>query len=195
MSLCLFDRNAGLRECLAEELDRRPDMVKRLRITIETEMPEPHPTWVTSYVSPANSFGYMDGGIDWAYCLRFPGIAELVQQAIAKRNFGELLVGEAMEVDFSENVRLVVSPTMRVPMALPPDTINPYLATRAAIRLWERSNAAILNMPGMGTGWGKLDPRQAAHQMALGIQHGMFGPDGWSMPHKEIVGQLELANV
>lgn len=51
-----------------------------------------------AYVSPANSFGIMDGGIDIALAARFPLVESRVQDAIALR--GEPLpVGHCLVVD------------------------------------------------------------------------------------------------
>ncbi|MBC8143190.1 MAG: Appr-1-p processing protein, partial [Armatimonadetes bacterium] len=47
-------------------------------------------------VSPANSFGFMDGGIDLLYSRHFGWEIETrVQSAITARHHGELLVGAA----------------------------------------------------------------------------------------------------
>ncbi len=45
-------------------------------------------------VSPANSFGFMNGGIDLLYSQYFGWhVQERLQQAIKTRHYGELLVG------------------------------------------------------------------------------------------------------
>lgn len=47
-------------------------------------------------VSPANSFGFMDGGIDALYSQRFGWkVQERLQELIRARHHGELLVGAA----------------------------------------------------------------------------------------------------
>ena len=81
-------------------------------------------------VSPANSFGFMDGGIDATYRTHFgPEIQERVQRVIVERHHGELLVGAADLVETGHNTipYMIVAPTMRVPMVLT-DTVNAYLA-------------------------------------------------------------------
>ena len=88
-------------------------------------------------VSPANSFGFMDGGIDALYANHFGLVVERrLQAAIRARHDGELLVGAA-EIVEADNARipfLIAAPTMRVPMILS-ESANPYLAARAAIKL------------------------------------------------------------
>src|SRR5262249_2742406 len=84
-------------------------------------------------VSPANSFGFMDGGIDGLY-LDFFGheIQARVRRQIFDYHDGELIVGNAdiVETAHTQIPFLIVAPTMRVPMVLH-DSVNPYLAARA----------------------------------------------------------------
>jgi O-acetyl-ADP-ribose deacetylase (regulator of RNase III) len=86
-------------------------------------------------VSPANSFGYMDGGIDLAY-RNFFGmkVQHRVRGKIHADHFGELPVGQAVIVETDHPLLpfLIVAPTMRVPDRIG-DTVNVYLAFRAAL--------------------------------------------------------------
>jgi O-acetyl-ADP-ribose deacetylase (regulator of RNase III) len=88
-------------------------------------------------VSPANSFGFMDGGIDMLYSQHFGWeVQERLQSLIRKKHHGELIIGNA-EIVETDNLRvpyLIAAPTMRVPMKLQ-DTVNPYLAARAVLLL------------------------------------------------------------
>src|SRR5262245_10518455 len=55
---------------------------------------------VDAVVSPANSFGFMDGGIDMLYSQHFGWkVQERLQALIKKGHHGELLVGTAEIVD------------------------------------------------------------------------------------------------
>src|SRR5215469_14257627 len=88
-------------------------------------------------VSPANSFGFMDGGIDMLYSQRFGwGVQARLQQAIQERHHGELLVGtaEIVETYDVDIPYLIAAPTMRVPMVLR-ESVSPYLAARAVFLL------------------------------------------------------------
>lgn len=70
-------------------------------------------------VSPANSFGYMDGGLDMAISDKLGWqVQEKLQKQIKEKYFGELLVGQAelVETDFAEIPFCISAPTMRVPM-------------------------------------------------------------------------------
>lgn len=115
-------------------------------------------------VSPANSYGYMDGGIDAAYTAFFGSeVQTKVQDVIKRRYNGELLVGQAFRLPLKHKqfASLIVAPTMRVPYPIS-DYISVYLATRAALRL--ATKRPIL-MPGMGTGVGAVPAHYAARMM------------------------------
>lgn len=152
-------------------------------------------------VSPANSYGVMDGGIDALYVDRFGReVQDRVRHAILTRRHGELLIGEAeiVETGASQSPYLIAAPTMRVPMVLGEQSVNPYLASRAVFRLVRhavfadgplqgRPIAATVGrvaFPGMGTGVGRVPPDICARQMRAAIQehaHGEFAfPTSWS---------------
>jgi O-acetyl-ADP-ribose deacetylase (regulator of RNase III) len=126
-------------------------------------------------VSPANSFGFMDGGVDWAY-LQFFGtdLQTRVQMMIRLQKFQELLVGSAVVVPtYHEAIRfLIVAPTMRVPKIIV-DPADVMLATRAAIRVACDFRFDHIVMPGMGTGCGQVSPDIAARAMRAGIEAGL----------------------
>jgi O-acetyl-ADP-ribose deacetylase (regulator of RNase III) len=120
-------------------------------------------------VSPANSFGFMDGGIDAVYLLRF-GFAfqDRVRAVIENEHAGELPVGSAVIVptDDKHFPNLVVAPTMRVPGDVS-GTVNAYLATRAALAISVRAGLRSVLCPGLATAIGETDPTIAARQMRL----------------------------
>lgn len=122
-------------------------------------------------VSPANSFGFMDGGVDMAYSQRFGwGVQERLQAAIKALPFRELLVGQALAVE-TEDKRipwLISAPTMRVPKIIA-DPADVMLAARAATAEAGRLKLKSIAFPGMGTGCGRLDFRKAAEAMWCGI--------------------------
>ena len=95
-------------------------------------------------VSPANSFGIMDGGLDAAIRSELGGTLQTdVQKMIVDNHHGEMPVGTA-EVVPTTHKRwpfLVVAPTMRVPESVA-NTLNAYLAFRAALLAVNRHNAS-----------------------------------------------------
>jgi len=120
-----------------------------------------------AYVSPANSFAFMDGGIDLLYSEYFGWeLMQRLQALLAQEYDGELLVGQAEIIDtrHPEISHLISAPTMRIPETLV-DNVNAYLATRAALRIAKKENMQAVVFPGMGTGIGRLAPRICAAQM------------------------------
>ncbi len=150
-------------------------------------------------VSPANSFGFMDGGVDLAYRERFgSGVQERLQAAIRERRRGELLVGAAEIVETGDAAipYLVAAPTMRVPMIVR-ESVNPYLAARAALYLVLHEtlptgpnaghpvadHVTTIGFPGLGTGVGGISPSVCATQVAAALTEclgpGRPFPDTW----------------
>jgi O-acetyl-ADP-ribose deacetylase (regulator of RNase III) len=124
-------------------------------------------------VSPANSFGYMNGGIDAVYThVLGPQVQERLQALLKSEHAGELPVGQAVIVA-TDNKTIpwcVCAPTMRQPMGVA-DTLNAFLAFRAtllAVRDHNRSKQApirTLLCPGLGTAVGNMPPMRCARQM------------------------------
>lgn len=134
---------------------------------------------VDAVVSPANSYGWMRGGIDALYARAFPDVEQSVRSAVLAYHGGELPVGEALLVPTGvpSPTWLVSAPTMREPgERLPADTVHPYLAARAVLRLWAhgllengmavRDVVRSIALPGLGTGVGEVGPELCAHQVA-----------------------------
>lgn len=124
-------------------------------------------------VSPANSFGFMDGGIDAVYTYQLGRqVQERLQALIAAEHHGEIPIGQAVIVPTSrpEIPWCISAPTMRTPAGVA-STLNAFLATRAALQAVLAHNAAGLPpittilCPGMGTGVGHMPPGRCARQM------------------------------
>lgn len=144
-------------------------------------------------VSPANSFGFMDGGLDHLLSERFGWTLEKkVKQAIEGRPMRELLVGEALVVptDDAQIPWLICAPTMRVPMRIR-TSVNAYLAMKA-ILLTAKAHALspaieTVAIPGLGTGIGELAPELAARQMAQAYREVVL--DGHKYPRNFVEAQ------
>ncbi len=137
----------------------------------------------TAVVSPANSFGFMDGGIDYAYSQLFGWcVQERLMAELQKRPFGELLVGEALAIETNHRIPWVISaPTMRVPKRIV-DPADVMLATRAAVKLASDMGMETIAIPGMGTGCGALHPTVAAKAMLAGVASALnpvHRPSSW----------------
>jgi len=151
-------------------------------------------------VSPGNSFGFMDGGLDLAISQRLGWvIQERLQAVIRERHHGELVVGCAQEIrtDCDRPAYVIAAPTMRVPMKLPPATPNAYLAMRAVLKylkygaLIGKEGYVIPGMkfmnsvaiPGLGTGVGGMPSDDCARQMRMAYDQIVLGepafPESW----------------
>ena len=133
-------------------------------------------------LSPANSFGFMDGGIDLLYSNFFGWeIQDRLQKSIRAEHAGEVPIGCAVVVPTNhDRIPLLVSaPTMRVPGDIS-DTVNVYLAFRAAL-LAVRSSTRIKSLlsPALGTGIGRMSARRAARQMHAAYVDVVLGDHGW----------------
>lgn len=139
-------------------------------------------------VSPANSFGYMDGGLDLAIREELGyGIQVRVQSAIIARHHSELPIGAAEIVETGDPrwKYLIAAPTMRVPENVE-NTLNAYMAFRAILVAAENFNKASgtrlidsLVCSGLGTGIGGMPPVKCAGQMYLAyksiVLHSVIG--------------------
>lgn len=119
-------------------------------------------------VSPANSYGFMDGGIDQLYLDYFGlQIQKLVQDAISHRREGYLPVGASVVVKTgnSKIPYLVVSPTMLMPEKIP--AANCFFAMASSLRVASATpEITHLYCPGLGTGVGGVPFEVAAAEMA-----------------------------
>lgn len=124
-------------------------------------------------VSPANSFGFMDGGIDAVYAYQFgPGLQARLQALLTESHAGELPVGSAVIVPTgrAEIPWCISAPTMRLPEGVA-NTLNAFLAFRAALLAviaHNRSDASPIRTilcPGLGTGVGNMPADRCARQM------------------------------
>lgn len=125
-------------------------------------------------VSPANSFGYMDGGLDLKISQKLGwgwDIEKKVRQKLLDEFYGELPVGNAIivETGVSDFPYLISAPTMRVPMNVS-QTAHAFLAFKAILVEVKKFNAEqprihSLVCSGLGTGEGRVSTEQCARQM------------------------------
>ncbi len=136
-------------------------------------------------VSPANSFGIMDGGIDLAIRDHLGhGVEGKVQKVIRERHHGEMHVGvaEIVETGQPRYPFLISAPTMRIPERVP-HSLNAYIAFRAILIACERYNRGAgmraidtLLCCGLATGIGGMDAKTCSGQMLLAYKNMLFAP-------------------
>jgi len=109
-------------------------------------------------VNPANSLGYMGGGV--AGAIKRVGGAEIEKEAVNK---APIVVGKAASTSAgSLPCKYVIhAPTMRRP-AMRIGVENVRLAIQAALRLAKEMRLSSIAIPGMGTGVGGVAHRKAA---------------------------------
>ena len=142
-------------------------------------------------ISPANSFGLMDGGIDLAYSEYFGwDLEKELQEIICREYFGEIPVGLAAIVKTKNNKikYLISAPTMRIPENVS-NTLNAYLAFRASlieiIKFNQNRKQKISSVlcPGLGTLTGNISPEKCAIQMKYAYDSIILNKDsflsGW----------------
>ncbi|MEM7369956.1 MAG: macro domain-containing protein [Bacteroidota bacterium] len=146
-------------------------------------------------VSPANSFGYMNGGIDFVISKNLGWhIEKRLQQKIRDKHYGELLIGQAeiVETDHVDFPYLISAPTMRTPMTIS-RTPNVYLAMKAILILLKdgrlddgspvKDKVKRVAMSGLGTGVGQVPPLICARQMRIAwedVMHEKYtSKEGW----------------
>ncbi|MDA8981707.1 macro domain-containing protein [Candidatus Thioglobus sp.] len=125
-------------------------------------------------VSPANSFGIMDGGLDLSIRNELGFQIETdIQEVILNRYHGEMPIGSAEIINTNhEKWRyMIAAPTMRIPENVA-FTLNAYNAFRAVLIAINSFNESKPKRPikslvcsGLGTGIGSMEPTKCAAQM------------------------------
>jgi len=129
-------------------------------------------------VSPANSIGLMDGGIDKYYTSKqmFPGIQKVVQATI--RQYGiksgdhyVLPVGSAILLPTQHKLctQMICAPTMPVPCDIS-DTQNVYKCFMGILQCMSQYKNLTIAIPGLGTHCGKMSPVVSARQIDAAIK-------------------------
>ena len=124
-------------------------------------------------VSPANSFGIMDGGFDGVLINYFGyGLMKRVQDKIRAEYAGEQPVGTCLIVETGNKKHpyLAHTPTLRIPRVIREyDTV--YNAMRAMLlAVQKHSDIKTVLCTGLGTATGEVPPAVAAKQMYMAYQ-------------------------
>lgn len=132
------------------------------------------PVQNTIFVSPANSLGFMDGGIDLVYSKKmFPGCQRTVQGKIKELGLTTALgrfyipVGSACIVPTSSTSALICAPTMFLPHDVS-QTKNAYYSAFAAFLQFKKiqnPEYKTIVLTSHCCGYGKMSEEQSALQM------------------------------
>ena len=117
-------------------------------------------------VNPANSYGYMGGGVAWV--IKNVGGAIIEEEAIAQARFH---IGTAVLTSGGGLIarHVIHSPTMEEP-AEKTNVLNIQQAVQAALELADQNQFTKIAFPGMGTGVGGVGKKEAAQTMVKAIK-------------------------
>ncbi len=175
-----------MRELIIKLVDLNPLMVAawnekfKDQPNVIVELADLTKTSCDAVVSPANSFGFMDGGVDLPLSERFGwDLQDRLQAKIKALEEGELLVGRSLVIETNDQKvpYLISAPTMRVPMNFNISTsVNAYLAMKAALIACKNTvGINTVAIPGMCTGCGKMPFDIAANQMFYAYKEIVLG--------------------
>jgi O-acetyl-ADP-ribose deacetylase (regulator of RNase III) len=131
-----------------------------------------------AFVSPANSFGYMDGGIDRVYSREmFPGVEAKVKETIASLGLVResldrpyLPVGSCFLIEGAPSRFLIIAPTMLLPRDIR-GTKNVFWAMYGILNLLKKLESKVslaeVICPALGGGIGMVPPEEIARQCKL----------------------------
>lgn len=121
---------------------------------------------VDCVVSPANSYGLMDGGYDRAISEWFGwDLMKKVQKYILDNYWGEQPVGTSFIIDpGKDNIKLIHTPSMRIPSAIK-DTMVVYQCMRTTLMTAIKNNVESIVIPAFGGFCGCLQPIDVCSMM------------------------------
>ena len=164
--LYLIDSNKGLCQKWREAFNNYPEVEVLNGDYFQKE--------ADAIVSPANSFGIMDGGLDLEIRNKLGCQIEVdIQKVILDKYHGEMPVGSAeiIKTNSSRYKHMVCVPTMRIPESVA-YTLNTYHSFRAVLIAINSFNESNVGQPikslicsGLGTGAGGMSAIRCAGQM------------------------------
>lgn len=121
---------------------------------------------VQCVVSPANSFGLMDGGYDFALTKWYGNqLQERVQEYIIKKFYGEQPVGTSFIIETNkDNQFLIHTPTMRTPEEIVDARII-YQCMRTTLIEAKKNNIQSILIPMFGGNCGNVKPQIVSKMM------------------------------
>lgn len=134
-------------------------------------------TEVDCVVSPANSYGIMDGGYDLAISEWFGwDLVDKVQKYILEHFRGEQPVGTSFIIDTDvKDIKLIHTPTMRIPSIIR-EPLVVYQCMRTCLMTAMDNEVKSIVIPAFGGQCGKLHPQTVAKMMWKGYEQVMNPP-------------------
>ncbi|MCX8191338.1 MAG: macro domain-containing protein, partial [Nitrososphaerales archaeon] len=129
---------------------------------------------VDAVVNPANTLLWMGGGV--AGAIKRAG-GNIIEEEAVRR--GPIPIGEAIATTAGKlKAKYVIhAPTMELPAQIT-DAENVYRATKAALKCANDLKIQSIAIPGMGTGVGRVKPRDAAESIIRAIKEHIHSETG-----------------
>ena len=155
---------------------------------------------INSVISPANCFGFMDGGIDNVYRELFPNIQKKVQDKISEIQINTKLgrkylpIGSAITVKTGNEKckTLICAPTMFFPSNIE-NTNNIFYTFLAILYLHRKNKNRMIACPGLGTGVGMVSPEYAVNQIEKAIIE--YNKTMTSDEYKKLIKYIDNKNI
>lgn len=164
MKIFLLDANKKMIEAWQEHFNDAKDV--EIVHCYFNEFMEMHPE-IDAVVSPANSFGLMDGGYDLAITEYFgKELMKMVQETIIEKWHGEQPVGTSLSVMINDRQILIHTPTMRTPEVIVDRRII-YQCMRVTLIEALNQGVGSIVIPAFGGRTGKVPYEVIAKMMFL----------------------------
>lgn len=146
---------------------------------------------VQCVVSPANSFGLMNGGYDLALTKWYGNqLQDRVQRYIIDNYYGEQPVATSFIIETNkDNEYLIHTPTMRTPQKII-DTSVIYQCMRTTLMVAKKNNIESILIPMFGGSVGKVRPEIIAKMMWMAFKQINNPPTKISWDYAETVEML-----
>lgn len=175
-----FDKNEGLVQTYREVLAAEAPSLKAEFVTCDFKQLFGQAGKFDAIVSPANSTGYMDGGIDLRYTQLFFDIQrrtrDMIRSYLIKPDgYSQYLlpIGSAVSLPTCNDQcpLMICAPTMVLPGRIEDQPENVRDAFHAILQACKRPRKQSLRVavPGLGTMTGKLSAEESARQIIEGI--------------------------
>jgi O-acetyl-ADP-ribose deacetylase (regulator of RNase III) len=162
MQIILLDRN----QKMVDAWERFFNNIENVRLVCSDFGEFMDNNKVQCVVSPANSYGLMDGGYDLAISEWFGwDLQKKVQKFIIDNLYGEQPIGTSIMVETGKDgIKLIHTPTMRYPDKIR-DALVVYQCMRSCLILAIKKDIESIVIPAFGGFYGQLQPDKVDEMM------------------------------